>query len=148
MSLIDTAHAAHGGTTWIGRIAYNSDILTALSEFCVQHRIQTGWIQLIGALKRAELSYYDQSTHEYQSRVFEGAYEIVSGSGNISLKDGQPFVHLHVTLSDEEFRCFGGHLMPGGSEVFACEFILWPFQGLQPLHRQLDTTTGLSLWRN
>jgi uncharacterized protein len=64
--------------------------------------------------------------------------------GNISLKDGNPMVHAHITLADEAGKAYGGHLIPG-TVVFACEFILQVFE--QPLlERGFDEATGLPLW--
>ncbi len=34
------------------------------------------------------------------------------------MKDGEIFVHAHITLADRKGRAYGGHLMPG-TMVFA-----------------------------
>ncbi len=69
--------------------------------------------------------------------------EITKLVGNVSLKEGRPMVHAHVTLADEG-KAFGGHLAPG-TVVFACEFIIQVFEGVS-LTRSLDAETGLQLW--
>jgi predicted DNA-binding protein with PD1-like motif len=71
--------------------------------------------------------------------------EIVSLYGNISLKDGKPFVHAHVVLSDEKGNARGGHLLPGSSPVFACEITIEEFEGPE-LIRGFDERTRLALW--
>ena len=70
--------------------------------------------------------------------------EIVSMYGNISLKNGKPFVHAHVVLSDKKGNARGGHLLPGSS-VFACELTIEEFEGPE-LIRGFDERTGLTLW--
>jgi len=36
--------------------------------------------------------------------------EMTSLMGNISIMEGEPFPHLHVTLADANFQLLGGHL--------------------------------------
>ena len=81
--------------------------------------IRAAWVNIIGAVSRATLSYYEQEGHKYVSKAFEGEYEIVSCSGNISLKEEKPMAHLHMVLSDMEYATHAGHLMPGTSAIFA-----------------------------
>jgi len=54
--------------------------------------------------------------------------EISSCLGNISLKDGEIFVHAHVTLADKEGRVLGGHLAPG-TIIFAAECRITELKG-------------------
>ena len=61
------------------------------------------------------------------------------------LRDGQPFVHAHVVLSDEQGNGKGGHLLPGGTPVFACELTIEEYDGAA-IVRSRDERTGLSLW--
>jgi len=70
--------------------------------------------------------------------------EITKLTGNVSLKDGQPMVHAHITLADEQGQAFGGHLAEG-TRIFACEVIIEAYAG-DIFERTWDETTGLSLW--
>ena len=70
--------------------------------------------------------------------------EISSLIGNISLKDGQPFVHAHVILSNARGKTWGGHLA-SGTIVFACEYTVEVFGGME-FTRLHDEGTGLHLW--
>ncbi len=64
--------------------------------------------------------------------------------GNVSLKDGQTFPHLHVVLSRRDYSTVGGHLFTG-TLVFAFEFEIIAFEG-DPFTRTFDDDTGLFLW--
>ena len=97
----------------------------------------------IGALSRAELGYYDQLSHEYGTIFLDEPVELASCSGNISMRDGRPFVHAHAVLSDRTGGTFGGHLTSG--TIFAAELYLQELSGL-PLKRVSDSITGLKLW--
>jgi predicted DNA-binding protein with PD1-like motif len=69
--------------------------------------------------------------------------EIASCVGNISMKDGIPFVHAHAVLADQNGNIKAGHLLEG--KVFAAEVHLTELIGSK-LVRKNDPVTGLSLW--
>ncbi len=130
---------------FMGRLPKDADLLQALTAVCREHGVSRGSVQLIGALQQARLGYYNQDTQQYHIQDFPQHLEILAGLGNVSLKDGQPFVHLHLTLSNSEFGCVGGHAMEG-CILFAAEAIVTRIDG-PPLIRGLDEPTGLPLWK-
>ena len=132
------------GRRWIGRLPHGVDLLDALTEVCRRRGVRLGRIEAIGAVQRARMSFYDQTKQKYVEHSWAQPMEILLLVGNVSMKDGRPFVHAHLTLADARGRAFGGHLAQG-TIVFACEFILEEFRGAS-LARQPDTETGLSLW--
>jgi uncharacterized protein len=130
---------------FMGRLSHGGDLLEELNDFCRKENIRLGRIEALGAVRKARLGFYDQQKREYQYFVIDQPLEITKLIGNVSVKDGNPFVHAHVTLSDKEGKAYGGHLAPG-SVVFACEFILETLEG-PALERGFDEPTGLSLWK-
>jgi uncharacterized protein len=128
-----------------GKLGHGCDLLGELSEICREKNVRLGWLKGLGAVRKACQAYYDQHTHEYQPLEIDRPLEITHLVGNVSVKDGNPFVHAHVTLADEEGHAYGGHLAPG-TIVFACEFTLEALSG-GALERPFDETTGLSLWK-
>ena len=129
---------------FIIRLPRKADIIDYLTRFCEKNRIFLGSIQLIGATSVATIGYYDQKTHEYAKTTFREEMEIVSCSGNVSLKEGKPFLHLHAVLGDTKLRCYGGHVFPG-SEIFAAEAHIQELTGAERT-RLPDNETGLALW--
>jgi len=134
---------------FVGRLPHNSDILGQINNFCSQNNIRSGFVNIIGAVKQVKIGYYDQKEQRYlaieDKKPGEGL-EIVSCTGNISIKDQNPFAHLHIIVSAANGNTFGGHLMPG-TVVFAGEFIIQEFSG-EDLVRCPDKTTGLPLWKH
>lgn len=133
------------GRILMGRVPHDADLLQWLTHFVQENHIRLGEISLIGAVKKAVLGYYHQDRQEYEQLVIDRPLEIANGTGNVSLKDGKPFVHLHVTLADDRGTAFGGHVAEG-TRVFACEVIIREFTGAE-LSRHKDETTGLTLWK-
>lgn len=146
---VKTARTFKAETVHMGRLEKGADIIQSLEKFCVEKKIQAAWVNVIGALDRGTISYYDQREKKYHHQPLAGEYEIVSCSGNISLKEGKPFAHLHIALSDTDYQTWGGHLWPGTVSVFAAEFVLFELSGNDPagvLERCEDVETGLALW--
>ena len=66
------------------------------------------------------IGYFDQLRKEYRTTSLPSSFEIGSGIGNVSLKDGKPFVHLHVVATGPDGAAVGGHLMEG-TKVYVIE---------------------------
>jgi hypothetical protein len=131
--------------TFMVRLPQGEDLLAAVADAVRETGIRFGVFSIIGAASAAAFGYYDQTKKEYQSIIRLGEFEIVTGSGNVSLKDNSPFVHAHILFADENGSSFGGHLMPG-TFIFAAELCLQELEG-EPLVRQHDDKTGLFLWK-
>jgi len=127
----------------IVRLNYDADLIQSITELARSKGVEAGSFTAIGALKRAKLGYYDQRSQEYREIRIDSPHEMASCMGNISLKDGEPFTHVHVVLADEMGNTKAGHLLEG--IVFAAEVHLRQLEGPK-LERKYDELTGLSLW--
>jgi predicted DNA-binding protein with PD1-like motif len=128
----------------MGKLGHGCDLLDELMSICAKLCIRLGRIEAMGAVQKARIGFYNQESRTYQFISFDRPMEITKLVGNVSLKDGQPFVHAHVTLADEEGKCHGGHLAQG-TVVFACEVLIESYNG-PAFHRSPDEETGLALW--
>ncbi|MEX2457392.1 MAG: PPC domain-containing DNA-binding protein [Actinomycetota bacterium] len=127
------------------RLPRGSDLLEGLNEAARELGIEAGTLQVIGAVSRLALGQYDQDAHEYTTHEREGGHELASGLGNVSLRDGAPFVHLHVVASATDGSILAGHLMPG-TTVFLAEAYFRRLDGPPPV-RSHDEDTGLPAWQ-
>lgn len=132
-------------SSFLLRLPYNEDLLTWLGQLCRERDIKLGTVSLIGALKKATLAYYHQDRKQYESTTYDTPLEIVSCLGNISLREEQPFVHLHAVLSNDKGQTLAGHLI-SPSIIFAAEAFLQQLEG-KTLVRAYDEITGLHLWQ-
>jgi predicted DNA-binding protein with PD1-like motif len=133
----------NGNKELMVRLVHDADLIQSITELARSRRVEAGSFMAIGALKHARLGYYDQKNHEYHEIKIDSPHEMASCVGNISLKDGEPFVHAHVVLADETGNTKAGHLLEG--IVFAAEVHLRQLECLK-LERKYDELTGLSLW--
>ena len=129
---------------FMGKLEFGADLLEEITRICVDRDIHLGWVEALGAVKKARLGYYNQKEREYHFYELDQMLEITNLVGNVSIKDGVPIVHAHVTFSDKDGHAYGGHLAPG-TIVFACEIVIQVLDGPK-FERVLDQETGLPLW--
>ncbi len=130
------------GRNFLFRVPAGEEILGLINDFAKKNNVLIGTVSAIGSLRNPKIGYFDEAAGEYKVIELSGLYELVSLSGNISLKDGEPFAHIHVALGGPDGRLYGGHLVEG--EVFVAEVFIQELLG-EPLERKLQEN-GLTLW--
>lgn len=128
---------------YVVKLPYGGDLLNSIKKVAEEMNIRTASFTAIGAVKKARVSYYDQTAKKYNELIFDEPMEIVSCIGNVTEIKGDAIVHAHLILSDEKGRAFGGHLLEG-TELFACELMLNEYRSLR-ITRKYDERTGLNL---
>lgn len=139
-----------GTRVLMGTITSGLDLHEALREMALAHNIETATLEILGGLHAVTFTTYDFAQQKrLPPLLFERPLEIISGHGTISLLDGQPHIHLHMSMSfrDKEARhgiaIVGGHVAQ--ATVFAVEVTCTAFSGTA-VQRMFDPTTGLKLW--
>lgn len=130
---------------FMGKLRFGGDLLEELTTVCEEKDIFLGCVEAIGAVQKARIGFYNQQAREYNFFEIDEPLEITKLVGNISIRDGKPMVHAHVTFSDSQGNAFGGHLAPG-TIIFACEFVMNSYDGPDYV-RGYDEQTGLPLWK-
>jgi predicted DNA-binding protein with PD1-like motif len=121
-------------------IEKNEKVMDILTQFCVDQKILNARISGFGAVKKTEIGAFDTVAKEYIRKPFPDVWELVSFEGNVTLKDGYPFIHAHVVLSNHDMQTIGGHLFETTVAAVA-EFFLRKFDGTA--YRELNEDVGL-----
>ena len=124
------------------RCDIGEEVVSILTEFANQNNIGSGMVTGIGAVRDPTLGYFNLESGEYQRRRFEGIFELLKLSGNFARLDSKIFLHCHATISDADFKVFGGHLFEAEIGVTG-EFYIYP--GEMVVDRGPDEATGLNL---
>jgi hypothetical protein len=119
------------------------EIIESITNVLKIEKIYSGMINGIGAIGQVELGFYNIESKEYKKESFNYDYELTSLMGNITLKDKVPFVHIHINMSDDNFKVLGGHLFSAVTAASAEVIILL---NEQTIKRELDENVGLYLW--
>lgn len=124
------------------RLEKGEKVLHTLTAFCAEHNIMHAWISGLGAVSEAQVGYYDLEKRTYESRIHAEAHEVVAMTGNVTVVDTAPFLHLHVVLSNTQNESFGGHLFEATVAVtLEVELVVYK----EPLMRVHDGTIGLKV---
>ena len=94
----------------IFRLEMDEGLMESTQRIATVENVKLASINGIGACSKIEIGYIDLSIKEYVFKTFEGNLEILQATGNITLKDGEPFPHIHISVANEECKAFGGHL--------------------------------------
>ncbi len=98
------------GSTYVIRLETGEKILETLLGLCLLDKIGSGHFSGLGAVSDAELGHFDPAAKAYATTRVSEPCEIVSLHGNISVLDGSPYIHAHVSLGRKDFSLIGGHL--------------------------------------
>ncbi|NLY21382.1 MAG: DNA-binding protein [Tissierellia bacterium] len=127
----------------IVRLQKGEEIVESLKKIIKEYNLVGGSVVGIGASDDIEVGCYNSATKEFKSTTFNDDYEITSLIGNVSRKDGEPYVHLHINFSDEEMHTRGGHLNRAVISV-TCELFIDFID--EEIGRYLDEETGIYFW--
>lgn len=99
------------------------DLICAIRNLAEKEKIQSGIFFAIGTLSQAHFYFYAPKKTPV---TLKEPLEIISCIGNISLKEKQPFIHAHISVSDSKYRCHAGPLLEGSlidrvGEIFILE---------------------------
>ncbi|MHA1148484.1 MAG: PPC domain-containing DNA-binding protein [Promethearchaeota archaeon] len=131
------------GRVIVAKLMPDEEIIDSIKELVKNHNIKAGLINLIGALKKITIGYFNLETKEYNLKTFEEDVELISCMGNVSYKEDEPIIHLHIVLGRDDYSLFGGHLSQPSIISVTGEVYIYEID--RKLERALDSATNLSL---
>lgn len=132
------------GNRYFLRIDKGEEVVASLKQFCIENGIKLASVSGIGAVDKATIGLFNTITKEFHNTRLAGEYEITNLTGNITTKDGEVYIHIHITLGDEEYKAYGGHLNECWTSG-TCELVIDAFEG--EIERFFDDYSGLNLWK-
>ena len=130
------------GNQYVVRLDKGEEVVEEITKVCEEAGIRTGVISGLGAAKVIESGFFDPYGQRFQKEHCEGIFEVTSLVGNITRKDGDVYLHIHITYSDDSGRVYGGHLakcvVSATGEIFITEI-----DG--DVQRRFDDAIGLNL---
>ncbi|MCA9460390.1 MAG: DNA-binding protein [Nanoarchaeota archaeon] len=120
--------------TFAIRLTQGMDLKKELINFTLKNNIKAGCIlTCVGHLSKAKLRMANANV----IKEFNQELEILSLSGTLCQDD----IHLHITLSDENGNCVGGHLKNECIVGVTAEIIIAKFDNFT-FKREIDKKTG------
>jgi hypothetical protein len=131
-----------GAGGFMVRLQRGEEIHEQLTAFAREQGIRGAAVAGVGALEDVEVGFFNRGARRYDRCLVPEATELLSLTGNLSLKEGAPFLHAHVVLMRSDFSVAGGHLFRGRIAITG-EFSV-TLTGLS-MRREFDDEVGLAL---
>jgi len=119
-----------------------ADLAGELLAIASRERVSTAQVVGVGGVNRLTLAYYNSAKKKYEEHLYEEFLEVAALSGNLTLKDGKPFLHLHGTFGRRDMSAVAGHVI--SATVFPLlELVITPTRNRAL--RRFDDVTGLNV---
>lgn len=89
------------------------EAVAGLLSFAREHDLADAHFTAIGGFDHVVLGYFDWNRRDYRHIPVSAQVEALSLIGDITLKDGEPWVHAHVVVGLSDATTRGGHLIEG-----------------------------------
>jgi len=117
------------------RLVPGQDLFDSIEAVVKESGIEAGCVlSCVGSLTHVALRFANQGSY-FES---DGHFEIVSMTGTISTHGS----HLHISVSDEEGKTLGGHLVPGCKIYTTAEVVFAIFDDVVYKRELLENDSG------
>lgn len=124
------------------RLASGEHAHDAVTDVLRREKVGYATLTGLGAVRWVRLAYWNSVTREYEAHEIEEQLEVVSLVGNVTTRDGEPFLHWHISLGRHDLSVLGGHLLDA---IAHPNFEVWLQRETEPVHRRVEASSGLAL---
>lgn len=108
----------------------------------LKEKVRTARVEAIGGFSKLRLAYFNHEAKKYEEHDYEDFLEVTSLLGNITIKDGKPFLHAHGNFGRRDQSVVGGHVV--SATVFPIlEVVMTPTKNTAL--RRFDDDLGLNV---
>ena len=127
------------------RLDPGEEIVASLTRLVEQEQVQLGSVTAIGAANDVTIGILSTQEKRYHARRYQGDYEISALVGNVTRKEGEPYLHLHITIGNPVTgEVHAGHLTSATISA-TLELFLQVWDG--QVGRKFSDQVGLNLFR-
>jgi predicted DNA-binding protein with PD1-like motif len=107
-----------------------------------REKMATARVEAIGGVEELRLAYFNRDEKRYEEHDFMEFLEVTGILGNVTLKDGKPFLHVHGTFGRRDLSTLAGHVVT--AKVFPLlEVVITPTSNRAL--RRFDDALGLNV---
>ena len=85
---------------YVLRLDPGEEIVASLTRLVEQENVQLGTVSALGAAGDVTIGIFNTREKQYYSQRYQGDYEISALVGNVTRKEGEPYLHLHITIGN------------------------------------------------
>lgn len=129
--------------TVIVRMDVGEEITAQTKKVAELEHIRLASVSALGAVTDFTVGVFKMDEKKFYGNRFQGAFEIVSLTGTITMMNGEVYTHLHLSAGDDHGHVFGGHLNEGVVGP-VCEMVIRVLDG--EVNRVFDDTRGINVF--
>ena len=130
---------------YVLRLDPGEELVASLIRLVEQEQVQLGSVTAIGAANDVTIGIFSTQEKQYHARRYQGDYEISALVGNVTRKEGEPYLHLHITIGNPVTgEVHAGHLTSATISA-TLELFLQVWDG--QVGREFSDQVGLNLFR-
>lgn len=96
---------------YVLRLDPGEEIVSSLTRLVADENIQLASVSAIGAANDVTIGIFNTVEKQYYSQRYQGDYEISALVGSVTRKEGEPYLHLHITIGNPVTgQVHAGHL--------------------------------------
>jgi predicted DNA-binding protein with PD1-like motif len=103
--------AGIGDRTFVLVFEKGDEVMAGLAAFARDNRIMAGYFTGIGACSRLTVAFFDPADKQYRNIPIDEDVEVLALVGNLSVYEGGPRIHAHITVGRADGTTRGGHLV-------------------------------------
>ena len=135
-----------GGVGWpvarIYALKAGASLTDEIIRIAAKERVKTARVEAIGGVSKLKVAYFNHEAKKYEEHDFDEFLEVTGLLGNITQKDGKPFLHAHGTFGRRDMSLVGGHVM--SATVFPLMEVVIT-KTANRATRKFDEKTGLNV---
>ena len=124
------------------RLYKSEEVITSLKSVAEKEGVTAASVVGIGATDNFTVGVFDLNKKDYERFSYSGNHEINAIAGNLTVVDGKPYVHAHITCTGSGGKVVGGHVF----ECFislTCELVISLVDG--EITRKFDPSVGVNV---
>lgn len=129
------------GDVYVIRLDPGEEIVQSMLALAAKEHITLGAFRGLGAVNNVTLKSFRPETRQYEAHMYHTDLEIVSLIGNLTTLNNRPYVHSHMSVSDQVGHVYGGHLNRAVVSTY-CEIFLNSVDGV--VERKPNAEFGLN----
>ena len=96
---------------YVLRLDPGEEIVSSLTRLAADENIWLASVSAIGAANDVTIGIFNTGEKKYYSQRYQGDYEISALVGSVTRKEGEPYLHLHITIGNPVTgQVHAGHL--------------------------------------
>jgi predicted DNA-binding protein with PD1-like motif len=106
------------------RLEPGEPVITSLKSVARYNAIEVGVITSgVGMLKAVQLGFFCVPKDDYETSLIEKILDLSSIQGNITWNGDEPVPHVHMTMNDQTYTTYSGHIMEAWCHITVELFI-------------------------